>query len=142
MIELPQASNSGSFMPDMTALLDVIFILLIFMMLTANTAPHLLELELPEVAVPAQEMMPSAIILGISAAGEFSIDQQSFNSWDDFQQALSQRLSQSRQELVADDMPQLLVAADKKVALQLFVKLVGWLSQQGLSVAEVVVSDE
>ena len=69
-------------MPDMTALLDVIFILLIFMMLTANVAPQLLELDLPQESAPAKNVEENAITLGISEQRNFSINQQKFESWD------------------------------------------------------------
>ena len=63
MIRLPQSDSSPSLLPDMTALLDVIFILLVFMMLTANVAPHLLELELPQVAAPADSVEVNTLTL-------------------------------------------------------------------------------
>lgn len=138
MIQLPESSRSPSLMPDMTALLDVIFILLVFMMLTANVAPQLLELDLPQVAAPSELMEPNAITLRISEQGQFSLDQTTYPDWMQFQRALVRKIEEGR---IEGEPPQLLVAADKDVALQPFVKLAGWLSEQGLSVAEVVVSD-
>lgn len=138
MIQLSETQRSPSLMPDMTALLDVIFILLVFMMLTANVAPQLMELDLPQVAAPSEIVEPNAITLGISEEGLFSIDQIKYPDWEQFQQALTQRIKSARS---TEDSPQLLVAADKDVALQSFVELASWLSEQGLSVAEVVVSD-
>ena len=138
MIQLSETSRSSSLMPDMTALLDVIFILLVFMMLTANVAPHLLELDLPQTTAPLASADPNAITLGISEQGVFSIDQSIYPNWPHFQQALEKKIKKAR---MSGDIPQLLVAADKDVALQSFIKLAGWLSEQGLSVAEVVVSD-
>lgn len=138
MIQLPATNHAPSLMPDMTALLDVIFILLVFMMLTANVAPKMLELDLPQVAAPAKTVTPDAITLGLSESGDFSLDQQSYTDFDSFQQALMQRIQQARKQ---SNTPQLLVAADKDASLQPFVKLVAWLSEQGLSVAEVVVKD-
>ncbi|WP_461481286.1 ExbD/TolR family protein [Porticoccus sp.] len=138
MIQLPENSRSPSLMPDMTALLDVIFILLVFMMLTANAAPRLLQLDLPQAAAPSESVEPDAITLGISETGQFSIDRTTYPDWAQFQQALTGRIEKAR---LVGELPQLLVAADKDVALQPFVKLAGWLSEQGLFVAEVVVSD-
>jgi len=140
MIELPQGDNSPSLLPDMTALLDVIFILLIFMMLTANVAPHALELDLPKLAAPAIALEANNLTVGISEQGVFSIDGQRHLDWQDFQLALQDQIQQRQQ--LRGSAPQLLVAADKDVALHNFVKLAGWLSEKGQSVAELVVSEQ
>ena len=140
MIQLPAVDSSASLLPDMTALLDVIFILLVFMMLTANVAPHLLELDLPRASVPVDSVEPDAITLGLSEDGKFSIGQQSYGNWLAFRLALKSQIQQ--REKSRSRRPQILVAADKDVALDAFVKLAGWLSEQGLSVAEIVVSDQ
>jgi biopolymer transport protein ExbD len=138
MIQLPESSTTPSLMPDMTALLDVIFILLVFMMLTANVTPQLLELDLPEASAPSEVVEPDAVALGISEEGRFSINQTVYPDWEHFQRALLRKIERGRFE---GQESQLLVAADKDVAFQSFVKLASWLSEQGLSVAEVVVSD-
>lgn len=139
MIQLPEVENSRSLMPDMTALLDVIFILLIFMMLTANVAPQLLELDLPQASAPAKNVDSDAITLGISEEALFSINQQKFDSWGEFEAALTTQLKEYQRQ--QGNNPQLLVTADKDVPLQPFVQLANWLSEQGIAVAEVVVSD-
>jgi len=140
MILMPEASPAPSLLPDMTALLDVLFILLIFMMLTANAAPHLLQLDLPEAQASASRLDARVITLGISEQGKFSIDQTSFETWLLFTGELKARLARSTQ---SDEGPvQVLVAADKDVALNSFVKLAQWLSLQGHGVAEIVVSDQ
>ncbi len=140
MIKLSEPQSSLSLMPDMTALLDVIFILLVFMMLTANVAPRLLEVDLPVAAVPASQVEANAITLGLSEQGEYSIDRTPYADWTTFQAALVQSIASKRDQYQSE--PQLLVAADKHVALEPFVKLASWLSEQGLAVAEVVVSDQ
>jgi biopolymer transport protein ExbD len=136
VIQIPESESSRSLMPDMTALLDVIFILLIFMMLTANVAPQLLELDLPKASAPAKNVEADAITLGLSEQGLFSINQQTFDSWEEFEVSLSVQLNEQEKK------PQLLVTADKDVPLQPFVKLANWLSEQGIAVADVVVSDQ
>jgi len=136
VIQIPESENRRSLVPDMTALLDVIFILLIFMMLTANVAPQLLELDLPHASAPASNVEPNAITLGLSEQGVFSINQQKFENWEKFELSLSSQLNQQEAK------PQLLVTADKDVPLQPFVKLANWLSEQGIAVADVVVSDQ
>jgi len=140
VIQLPEMESSPSVLPDMTALLDVIFILLVFMMLTANVAPHLLELDLPQTAAPIESVEPNAITLSISEEGIFSIEQQRHENWLGFTLALKSQIQM--QEQLHGNAPQLLVAADKDVALNAFVKLAGWLSEQGHSVTEIIVNDQ
>lgn len=139
MIQLPELENKRSLIPDMTALLDVIFILLIFMMLTANSAPQLLEFALPKASSPNRNVDADAITVGISENGDFSINQQKFVDWQAFESGLTKQLDDYKQQNIH---PQLLVTADKDVALQPFVKMASWLSEHGIAVADVVVSDQ
>ncbi len=136
MIRIEESDERRSLMPDMTALLDVIFILLIFMMLTANVAPQLLELDLPQASSPTKHVESNAITVGLSEQGVFSINQQRFESWEPFRFALEKQLNAPQKT-----KPQLLVTADKDVSLQPFIQLANWLSEQGIEVAEVVVKD-
>ncbi len=140
MILIPEEPQSLSLMPDMTALLDVLFILLIFMLLTANAAPHLLRVDLPQVNVPATQLESKVITLGISQEGQFSIDQRRYETWLLFTGELKARLSPRTN--VQEIRPQVLLAADKGAPLGRFVKLAEWLSSQGHEVAEIVVSNK
>lgn len=139
MIQLPESDQAPSLMPDMTALLDVIFILLVFMMLTANVAPQLLDVDLPQAEAPADTVSPDAITVGINSEGLFSVNRKVYADWPEFQQALKYEIHALKAK---GETPQLLVAADKNVALQPFVKLAAWLSEQELSVAQIVVDEE
>lgn len=140
MIQLPDNTAASSLVPDMTALLDVIFILLVFMMLTANVAPQLLEIDLPEAVAGSDMVQPEAITLGISEQAEYSIDQQRFSSGLDFYAALEQVLQSYFQQ--HGSRPQVIVAADKNSELQPFVELAGFLSEKNIAVVEVQVSGD
>ena len=69
MIHLPQQCDSTDELsfPDLTALLDVIFILLVFLLLTANSVPKVLEVVLPaedsSQSLPVQMNTPVTITL-------------------------------------------------------------------------------
>ena len=57
MIQFPNDDDqsSGSFLPDLTSLLDVLFIVLVFFLLTANSAQLLLPIDLPAAASESLE---------------------------------------------------------------------------------------
>ncbi len=47
MIKTPHSSNTQSLAPDLTPLLDIIFIVMVFLLLTASVKLESLEVELP-----------------------------------------------------------------------------------------------
>lgn len=72
-----QLRKSGTEQPDinLTSLIDVVFLLLIFFMIT-TTFLHstAMKVILPEASNAEQEQQPSTVMLTISADGQFAID--------------------------------------------------------------------
>ena len=68
MLELPDKSNNSSLMPDLTALIDVLFILLVFLLLTAAVKLDMLDVTLPEVGSDNQAPLEQqkAIVLSVN----------------------------------------------------------------------------
>ena len=129
MIRLPAASSSqGNLLPDLTPLLDVIFIVLVFFLLTAQTPLLELPLQLPQ----SREALPTAnagsgkrIQIQLSAAGawRFNGTQQA-----DFS-ALRTELSAA---FAADHTRGLDLALDRQAPLSAFLDLMALLQQQGI----------
>ncbi|WP_339733249.1 biopolymer transporter ExbD [uncultured Pseudomonas sp.] len=129
MIRLPAASNSqGNLLPDLTPLLDVIFIVLVFFLLTAQTPLLELPLQLPQ----SREALPTAsagngerMQLQLSAEGAWR-----FNG---VQQANFSRLrTELTAAFVADNTVGLDLALDRQAPLSAFLDLMALLQQQGI----------
>ena len=129
MIRLPAASNSqGNLLPDLTPLLDVIFIVLVFFLLTAQTPLLELPLQLPQ----SREALPT------SSAGNgerMQIQLSAEGAWrfNGVQQADFSRLrTELTAAFVADNTVGLDLALDRQAPLSAFLDLMALLQQQGI----------
>jgi len=136
MIQLP-ANNQRSAdigFPDLTALLDVIFILLVFLLLTANVAPKALTVSLPEKGrEQARDVNQKSPITITLFAGEerWALDGKEYVNWLVFELSLSEKI-----RLMED--PQIIIAGDKHVSLERLLQLFSWLQGHDLSAAQVL----
>ncbi|MDD2158966.1 biopolymer transporter ExbD [Pseudomonas sp. MIL19] len=129
MIRLPAASSSQSnLLPDLTPLLDVIFIVLVFFLLTSQTPLLELPLQLPQ----SREALPAAS----GGSGErMQIQLSAEGTWR-FNGAQQADFSALRTELTAaftaDNAAGLDLALDRQAPLSAFLDLMALLQQQGI----------
>jgi len=140
MIQLPANNPRSSDIgfPDLTALLDVIFILLVFLLLTANVAPKALTVKLPEKGrEQASELNDASLITITLFAGEerWALDGQEYVNWLVFELSLSERVR-------ALDDPQIILAGDKDVSLERLLQLFSWLQGHNLTAAQVLMQPD
>jgi biopolymer transport protein ExbD len=114
--------NNGLSFPDMTALLDVIFILLVFLLLTANSEPRLLDIVLPEAdsGQTSKPSMQNTITLTVfSDNNRWGLDATEFTDWASFTRALMTRIA---------SMPdaEIILAGDRDAPLQKIIQLFSW----------------
>jgi biopolymer transport protein ExbD len=132
----PQSKPSA--MLDLTALLDVIFILLVFLLLTANTVPKALKVVLPtdeQGQITAVKVDNPITITLFAQPQKWGLQQQTYRDWPTFEQAL--------QALVAEaNNPQILLMGDKSTSLQKLLRVFGWLQSRDLSAAQIMMQPE
>lgn len=129
MIRLPAASSSPSnLLPDLTPLLDVIFIVLVFFMLTAQTPLLELPLQLPQ----SQENLPAAsagkrerMQIQLAADGRWHLNGTP-------QADFSALRAELKQAFAADSNASLDLALDRQAPLTAFLDLMALLQQQGI----------
>lgn len=140
MIQLP-AHKHGSpdiGFPDLTALLDVIFILLVFLLLTANVAPKALTVSLPEKGreQAADVTDPSPITVTLFAGEErWGLEGQEYVNWLVFELSLSEKVRSM-------DEPKIIIAGDKDVSLERLLQLFSWLQGHNLTAAQVLMQPD
>lgn len=125
-----------SALPDMTALLDVIFILLVFLLLTANAAPKALKVALPQddQGVAQTIEADNQITVTIFPDGQrWGLQKRKFESWKAFEQALLAQVN-------AQQEPQIVVVGDKNTSLEKLLKLFTWLQSHHLTAAHMMMS--
>lgn len=129
MIRLPAASSShGNLLPDLTPLLDVIFIVLVFFMLTAQTPLLELPLQLPQ----SQEQLPAAnagkserLQIQLAADGRWHLNGTA-------QAGFSALRAELKQAFTANSNASLDLALDRQAPLTAFLDLMALLQQQGI----------
>lgn len=136
------SAKNSFFLPDMTALLDVIFILLVFLLLTANAVPKVLQVDLPQQGksqAVALELSDQVSITVFSEENRWGLGSEEYVNWLVFEIALNEKL---RLLQAAQKDPQIIIAGDKQAPLEKVMQLFSWLQGNDLSVAQVMMSPE
>ncbi len=142
MIKAPSKAASPSVFPDMTALLDVIFILLVFLLLTANAVPKVLPVSLPSKGkAQAQPLnLSDHVSINIfSDASRWGLNGEEYLDWISFEDAMAATVDGlSKNEIE----PQIIIAGDKQASLEKTLRLLSWLQGKDLSAAQVMMNPD
>lgn len=122
---------------DLTALVDVIFILMVFFLLTANSVDRALLVDLPEdgadQATPVTASDPITLTL-FAGAPRWQVNQQPFQDWA----AVEQAILRLRVERPAAEI---LIAGDRQVPLERLLQALAFLGREGLRAAEILMEN-
>jgi len=132
MVSEPQNTT-----PDLTPLLDIIFIVLVFLLLTATIKLETMEVTLPTSDHQAEvEVDARAVTVNIlSEEPHWAIDGKPVESWELFQSTLISTLSTKKE-------PQVVIAADKTAEVQHMVSLLTFLQQQKIAATQLLIDRE
>ncbi|GAA5214115.1 ExbD/TolR family protein [Corallincola platygyrae] len=109
---------------ELTPLIDIVFIVVVFLLLTANSRLLSLPVDIPSSdSVISESVVPSKplTITLKETAPFFAIDQQTYEHWDAFKLALVQRLKDKEQPIN--------IAADRESQVEPLLKLMALLNQ-------------
>ncbi|NVD08878.1 biopolymer transporter ExbD [Vibrio sp. JPW-9-11-11] len=135
MIKAPQPQSSLGLTPDLTPLLDIIFIVMVFLMLTAAVKLESLDVDLPASDSQAvTEVDQKSITVNILAEPPYwAIDGQRYIDWQNFTLALLEEHSAKQTPIV--------IGADKTAEVQHLVKLLGFLQQNGIQATQLLTEE-
>lgn len=130
-------SEPQSSAPDLTPLLDIIFIVLVFLLLTATIKLQSMEVTLPTSDLKAVvEVNKEAVTINIlEKEPHWAIDGKPLDSWEDFKTTLIQTLSDKKD-------PPVVIAADKTAEIQHIVNLLTFLQQQNIAATQLLIDKE
>lgn len=121
---------------NMTPLIDIVFLLLIFFMVsTTFTKENHLSIDLPEATTDSKVSASQALEIVISAAGEFSVNEQALlnNQLDTLKRALQKTLSeQDGGQAQSPVKAPVIITADAKTPHEAVVKAMDAAGQLGL----------
>lgn len=133
MIKLSQTQSPSSLMPDLTPLLDIIFIVMVFLLLTASVKLESLEVDLPSTdTTSVSEVDKKSLTINILDQEPYwAIDGKEYIDWENFKLALIEvTTSNSKQPVV--------IAADKTADVQNLVKLLSFLQENGIAATQLL----
>ena len=122
---------------DLTPLLDVVFIVLVFLLFTANVKTLSLPVDLPQATAQQAQSTEAPKTLTVSilkTETPWAIGEQTFSSWELFTTALLEQVK-------ATPNTTILIAGDKAAPLGDLVKLMMFLSEHKISAAQVLMEE-
>ncbi|EKP4402826.1 ExbD/TolR family protein [Vibrio parahaemolyticus] len=135
MIKVPQDNNRNGLTPDLTPLLDIIFIVMVFLMLTAAVKLDSLDVALPSTDSQAvAEVDKQSITVNILKDEPYwAINGQTYVDWENFTLAL---LEESK----STDKP-IVIGAEKTANIQSLVQLLGFLQENGIQATQLLTEE-
>ncbi|HIF5585762.1 TPA: ExbD/TolR family protein [Vibrio parahaemolyticus] len=135
MIKVPQDNNRNGLTPDLTPLLDIIFIVMVFLMLTAAVKLDSLDVALPSTDSQAvAEVDKQSITVNILKDEPYwAINGQTYIYWENFTLAL---LEESK----STDKP-IVIGAEKTANIQSLVQLLGFLQENGIQATQLLTEE-
>ncbi|NOH69121.1 ExbD/TolR family protein [Vibrio rotiferianus] len=135
MIKAPQDNNSHGLTPDLTPLLDIIFIVMVFLMLTAAVKLDSLDVNLPSTDSQAvAEVDKQSVTVNIlKEEPHWAINGKAYIDWENFTIAL---LEESK----STDKP-IVIGAEKTADIQSLVKLLGFLQENGIQATQLLTEE-
>lgn len=135
MIEIPQSKRESiisDLMPDFTPLIDVMFMLIVFFILTANSVPYALDVSLPndteEITKPVEDPDMISITLLTKEKG-WKINDVMFESEDDFKVALKEKTHNNKK---------VIIIGDKAVSMQKLLNVMAFLRKHNIQAADIM----
>ena len=138
MISIGNEEDSGfSFGPDLTPLLDVVFIVMVFLLFTANAQTLSLPVNLPQATQQEASISNEPKTLTISILNEdqtWAIEEDQYENWDIFTNTLLAKVELAPETVV-------LIAGDQEAPLGNLVKLMMFLSQHNIEAAQILMEE-
>ncbi|MDG3087609.1 biopolymer transporter ExbD [Vibrio hannami] len=130
-------TSASSVIPDLTPLLDLVFIVMVFLLLTTNISVHTMDINIPQTEDGDVLSSPEKAVISVAILADkprWAIDGDSFNNWEAFSSNLIQRVK-------ANPKKTLVIAADKKADVESMLKLLAFLQSNNISATNIIMED-
>ena len=127
--------GSWALAADLTPLIDVLFMLIVFMVLTANSTQLAIDAALPTTEEEGTSSVDETNVLSIAVGSKdaaFTVDGAKFALWADARKAL-------KDALAADSGRQVVLIADPEAQVQGMVDVMAFLQAEGVGNARIAV---
>ncbi|CAM4107611.1 MULTISPECIES: ExbD/TolR family protein [Vibrio] len=137
MIKSQSSLFDEEFKPDLTPLLDIIFIVMVFLLLTANITIKTMEVAIPQTedAQVLSDQDKTVITVNILTSDpKWAIDGESFANWNAFTRTLLEKVTMSPER-------DLIISPDKSADVESMLKLLAWLQTNNIDATNIVMEE-
>ncbi|MEE1674177.1 biopolymer transporter ExbD [Agarivorans aestuarii] len=134
MIRIEEQSSGFSMVPDLTALLDIIFIVLVFLLLTANSRVYQMDMDLPATSQAQASVASEPAKLQLSLFQDnpiWGLGEQRYQTFSAFEQAIKQQ-SQDQTK------PSVSLASERQVPVEHLLKMLELLQQLEIETTQIL----
>ncbi len=139
MIQSHSRMLEDEFKPDLTPMIDIIFIVMVFLLLTANVSVQTLNVDIPKMEDASQLTSPDKPVISIgilhSEDQKWALDGEKFSDWNTFTSELLK---------VRDSFPNkpFVIAADKKSDVESMLNLFLFMQKHQISATNIVMEEQ
>lgn len=128
-------SPAPSLMPDLTPLLDITFIVMVFLLLTAAVKFESLDVSLPTTdSNMTSAVDKQSITVNLLASDPYwALEGKHYIDWNNFTQALLEESNNSKRPII--------IGADKAAEVQHLVKLLAFLQENGIAATQLLTEE-
>ena len=139
MIDIPESKRGNiisDLMPDLTPLLDVMFMLIVFFLLTANAVPYAMDVALPEDSEAVTQAIEDPDMLSITLLPKeqgWKINDDVYDTEKGFKTAL---------KVKAQENKKVVIIGDKDVSMQKLLTVMAFLRKHDIEAADIVMEQK
>jgi len=140
MIKAPSEKRSaiaGELMPDLTPLLDVMFMLIIFFILTANAVPFAMDVTLPEDNESITKAVEDTNVISVTILENdqgWKINDTPYTSEADFKTALKKKALDDAE----NNARKVIIIGDKNASMQKLMTVLAFLRKNNIEAADII----
>lgn len=139
MIHSQSRFHDEEFKPDLTPMLDIIFIVMVFLLLTANVSVKTLNVDIPKTQENSQLSRPNKPVISVGILldekDKWALDGKTFSNWNEFTQALLNARKDSPEKPIV-------IAADKKTDVESMLNLLAFMQKHQISATNIVMEEQ
>ncbi|WP_434997884.1 ExbD/TolR family protein [Vibrio scophthalmi] len=143
MIQSHSQYSDEEFKPDLTPMLDIIFIVMVFLLLTANVSVQTLNVDIPKTEESNTLTRPDKPVISVAIlysddrseqANRWAVDGTEFHDWEQFTAALLKARNETPDKAIV-------IAADKKANVESMLNLLAFMQTNHISATNIVMEE-
>jgi biopolymer transport protein ExbD len=129
-------NNWQEALPDLTSMLDILFILIVFFMLTVGTVYQSLDLKLPSSISEElpHEDLEKKIMLEIGSS-HYALEGKAIKEFSNLKEEISMTIQNKPEH-------ELIIASDKSIPIEKLLRVLTYLQSQGIQAANILMKNE